>query len=257
MKISVAGIITILILLFFFCSTTSIKSGHVGVLTSFGKIQEETLRPGLNFKAFWKTCHKMDCKIKKEDIRTDCFSKDLQLVEFTTTLNYRLVEANAPKVFAEIGKDYLKQVTPRVEEVMKQEIARYNAEEIISKRDEIRRNIIAIISARVKSIVDVVDVVITDIGFSATYEKAIENKQVAQQEALKAKYELEKAKVESEKLITLAQGEAEAIAIRGRSIKNNPGVIQLEAINKWNGVAPTTVVLGAGTNDVPVVFPIK
>jgi regulator of protease activity HflC (stomatin/prohibitin superfamily) len=80
--------------------------------------------------------------------------------------------------------------------------------------------------------------------------------QFAQQEALRAKYELERAKTEAEKAIETARGEAEAIRVRGDALKDNPGVAQLEAIKKWNGVSPQTVVIGDGQN-VPVVFPVK
>lgn len=148
------------------------------------------------------------------------------------------------------------QVIPRVFEIIKQQIAAYNAEEVIEKREPIRLSILRACKDQLNEVVEINDVVLVNIAFSDVYEKAIEQKQVAQQEALRARYELDRAKTEAQRAIETARGEAEAIRVRGEALKDNPGVAQLEAIKKWNGVSPQTVVIGAGT-DVPIVFPVK
>lgn len=243
-------------LIVFARSFQSIAPGHVGVTTTFGRVNERILMPGLNFKPLWQSCTEIDCKVQQCASNTECFSKDLQLVTVAFSVQYRLPENNAVKVFSTIGLAYLSQVTPVIDEVLKQEVAKFDSEEIISKRDLIRANTSRILSERVKGIVDIKDVILTNVQFSDAYEKAIEQKQVAMQEALRAKHELDRATIEAQKLIAIAEGEAKAIRIKGEAINTNPKVVQLEAINKWNGVAPTTVVLGKG-EDVPVVFPVK
>lgn len=234
----------------------TIDAGHVGVVTQFGKVTGNVLNPGLHWLVPWQDCKKFDCRIQRLDGRTDCFSKDLQLIEIDLSIMSRLVPGNAINVYEKIGRDYLSQVQPRVLEILKQQVAQYNAEAVIEKREEIRFSILKSCKERLSDIVEINDIVLVNVAFSEVYEKAIEQKQVAQQEALRAKYELERAKTEAEKVIETARGEAEAIKVKGEALKDNPGIAHLEAIKKWNGVAPQTVVIGESSN-LPVVFPIK
>lgn len=234
----------------------SVDAGHVGVVTQFGRVTNRVLDPGLHWIAPWQDCQHFDCRVQKFDGDTECFSKDLQLIGVKLSLLATLPPERAKDIYQSIGRQYMSQVIPRVLEILKQQIAAYNAEEVIEKREAIRLSILSACKERLAEVVHIDDVVLVNITFSDVYEKAIEQKQVAQQEALRAKYELERAKTEAQREIETARGEAEAIRVRGEALKDNPGVAQLEAIKKWNGVSPQTVVIGAGA-DVPVVFPVK
>lgn len=237
-------------------SFVSIDAGFVGVVTQFGRVTGRVLEPGLHWITPWQDCHRFDCRVQKFDGDTECFSKDLQLVDVKISLLTTLNPVHAKNIYQTIGRNYMTQVIPRVLEILKQQIAAYNAEQVIEKREPIRLSILQACKERLSGVVDVTDVVLVNIAFSDVYEKAIEQKQVAQQEALRAKYELDRAKTEAQKAIEVAKGEAEAIRVRGEALKDNPGVAQLEAIKKWNGVSPQTVVVGASA-DVPIVFPVK
>lgn len=248
--------VAVIVLIIAARSFLSIDAGHVGVVTQFGRVTGSVLDPGLHWIAPWQDCHRFDCRVQKFDGDTECFSKDLQLVGVRISLLSTLRPDKAMEVFQSIGRNYMAQVVPRVLEILKQQIAAYNAEEVIGKREIIRQSILKACKDRLSDVVNVDDVVLVNISFSDVYEKAIEQKQVAQQEALRAKYELERAITEAKKAVEVAKGEAEAIRVRGEALKDNPGVAQLEAIKKWNGVSPQTVVIGSGA-DVPVVFPVK
>lgn len=248
--------IVLLVLLFLGRFFVTINAGHVGVVTQFGRVTGRVLTPGLHWLAPWQECERFDCRVQKFDGVTECFSKDLQLIDVQLSILATLRPERASEVYQTIGKQYMAQVVPRVWEILKQQIAAYNAESVIEQREPMRINVLNACRERLVDVVDVNDVVLVNITFSDVYEKAIEQKQVAQQEALRAKYELERAKTEAEKAIETARGEAEAIRVKGEALKDNPGVAQLEAIKKWNGVSPQTVMIGAGA-DVPVVFPIK
>lgn len=248
--------VAILVLVFLSRFFVTISAGFVGVVTQFGRVTGRTLDPGLHWLAPWQACERFDCRVQKVDGRTECFSKDLQLIDIDVSILTTLPPAKATHVYQSIGRNYINQVIPRVWEILKQQIAVYNAEQVVEMREHIRLNVLKACKERLADIVEVNDVVIVNLTFSEVYEKAIEQKQVAQQEALRAKYELERAKTEAEKAIETARGEAEAIRVRGEALKDNPGVAQLEAIKKWNGVSPQTVVIGDGQN-VPVVFPVK
>ena len=234
----------------------TIEAGHVAVVTEFGKVTNRVLSPGLSFILPWQMVYDYNCKVSKYEGTGECFSKDLQVIDVSLTMLSSLQAKNIRDIHTAIGRNYMSQSVPRIWETLKQSIAKYNAEEVIEKREQIRQEVLAICRERLSDVLEVHDIVLANISFSDVYEQAIERKQVAQQEALKAKYELERAKTEAEKQIEIARGEAEAIRIRGEALEKNPGVIQLEAIGKWDGKSPSTVVLGSDA-DVPVVFPIK
>ncbi|MGL6196098.1 MAG: prohibitin family protein [Thermoguttaceae bacterium] len=251
-------ILLIFLILICICSIRTVPVGHVGIVTSFGNVTGKTFDSGLHITAPWHHVTKLDTRILNTDTQTECFSKDLQLLQVKLNILTTLPRDRASSVFKTVGPQYLEQITPRVFEILKQNVSQYTAELIIENRDKIRTDVLSACRARLGDIVEFHDIVLTNIDFSDAYEKAIESKQVAQQESLKAKYELEKAKVEAEKAIATAEGEAEAIRIKGTALKESPGMAQLEAIKKWDGKAPQTVVLsGNDTQGLPVVFPIR
>jgi prohibitin 2 len=256
--ITVGVIAGLLLLAFMFCTRT-VDTGQVGVVTMFGKVTGEVLEEGLHIINPVKTVTSLNLRVVNTTERTECFSKDLQVVTITYTLLTRLPKENAINVFQNIGLDYVGRVImPRIQEVVKQQTAAYNAENLISNRNEIRLAIVKGVRDRLSGVVDIEDFAISNVNFSKEYEKAIEEKQVAAQQALRAENELQRAKIDAMKRIAEAEGEAKAIQVRGEALSRNPAVVQLEAIQKWNGVSPQSVMLsGEFANKLPVVFPIK
>jgi len=238
--------------------TRVVQVGHIGIVTSFGKILDGTLDPGLHFVMPWHSVVPIDCRVKKTSETTECFSKDLQLVTADITVLTVLTKEKAIRVYSTIGLQYLEQVKPRVFEILKQYVSRYEAETMIESREKIRDEVFKACQERLSDIVEVQDFVIVNIDFSKEFQSAIERKQVALQDSLRAENELKKAKIEAEQAVETAKGEAEAIKVRGEALLENPGVAQLEAIKKWNGIAPQTVVLQSpDAASLPVVFPIR
>ena len=99
------------------------------------------------------------------------------------------------------------------------------------------------------------DLVIQDVSLSKELESAIEAKMVQEQEAAKAKFIQQKAEIEANTAIIKAKGEAEAIRVRGRALQESPGLVQLQIVEKWNGVSP--LVIGAGGSGANILLPIK
>jgi prohibitin 2 len=151
----------------------------------------------------------------------------------------------------------MSQATPKILDALKAETAKYDAAEIIANRDKIRSEALKAAQQRLSNFVDVQDLSIVNVAFSADYAKAIEAKQVAQQRAEQAKYELQQAQVEAEKKVASAKGEAEAISIRGDALAKNPAVIELELINKWDGKSPETLVTSGGNGAGSIILPIN
>jgi prohibitin 2 len=251
-----ALLLAVIVVLLFF--TTTVETGNVGVVTNFGRVTGEVLDSGWHIVG--PVDHVTEMSIRTFTTQTDatCFSADLQAVTITLAVQTRITKDNAIDIFKNYGVDFMGQATPKILDALKAETAKYEAAEIIANRDQIRNEALKAAQGRLQGFVEVQDLSIVNVEFSADYEHAIEAKQVAQQRAEQAKYELQQAQVEADKKVAEARGEAEAIQIRGDALAKNPQVIDLELINKWDGKAPDTLVTSGGTSSVSsIVLPIQ
>lgn len=233
---------------------TSIKSGHRGVITEFGKVQETILDEGIHWVTpIVQNVVEMNVQTQKIEVGVSSASKDLQIVSATIALNYNLDPSHVNKVYQEIGKEYQTRIIdPAIQEAVKSVTARYTAEELITKRPEVKEDTRTELANRLKSQnIIVTDFSIVNFNFSKTFNDAIEAKVTAEQDALAAKNKLEQVKYEAEQRVSQAQGEAEAIRIQAEAIQNQGGqeYVNLKSIEKWNGVLPSYV-LG---NSVPFI----
>lgn len=200
------GGMIVLILLFGFYFT--IPAGYCGVLTTFGAASQNVLAPGLHFKLpVVQGVVKMNVQVQKNQVTEHAASLDLQDVETTVATNWNINDSDASWIYQRIGLEQVlndRIIQPVVSNAVKAVVAHYNAEELVTKRDQVRMQIEDMIRKNLKPYhvnVDVDGVSITDFQFSADYSNAIEQKQVAQQRAQQAEYELQQAKVEAERQI--------------------------------------------------------
>lgn len=226
----------------------SVPAGHVGVVTTFGKVSESALPEGLHLINPLSKVIKIKTQIQKAEVRGDAASRDLQSVSTSIALNYHLDGPSAPKFYQQIGLSYETNIiTPAVEETLKAVTANYTAEELISKRDEVRTKIRGALAERLREraggglVVD--DFSIINFAFSPVFNKAIEAKQEAEQLALKAQRDLQRVKIEAEQKIAQAQAEAESLKLQKQQV--TPELLRLReievqraAIAKWNGTLP-------------------
>lgn len=241
----IAGVIIGVIL--FFCSITFIKTGEIGITTRFGAVQERVLEEGMNFQIpFIEGVIKMNCKIQRAEQQLAGATKDLQDVDTYVVYNYQIDKAKAPKLYKEIGKRYIEiLVTPMINNIVKTNFSLYTAEEIITKRAELTSIITKELNEKLLSYgITINEFTISNVAFSEAYTNAIEQKQVAEQEAKKSQQELEKVKAEAEQKIVQAKAEAEALRIQNQEVTSE--VLKLreiearvKAIEKWNGQLPT------------------
>jgi regulator of protease activity HflC (stomatin/prohibitin superfamily) len=252
------GIILLGVLIIFLFFTTTVETGNVGVITNFGKVTGEVLDSGWHLVG--PVDHVTEVSIRTITTQTDatCFSKDLQDVTITLAVQTHITKENATEIYKDFGVEYMSQATPKILDALKAETAKYDAAEIIANRDQIRSEALKAAQQRLANFVEVQDLSIVNVAFSADYARAIEAKQVAQQRAEQAKYELQQAQVEADKKVASAKGEAEAIQIRGDALAKNPAVIDLELINKWDGKAPDTLVTSGGSTSAgSIILPIN
>jgi len=235
-------IIGVFVLTFILSAFGTIGAGERGVLLQFGAVQDKVFDEGLYFKIpFIQTVVKMDVKIQKDEVPASASSKDLQVVTSRIALNYHLDPNAVNKVWQDVGKNYnTRIIAPSIQEGVKAVTARFTAEELITKREEVKEQIKANLTIRLSEHAIMVDEFnIIDFEFSPSFNEAIESKVKAEQLKLKADRDLERIKIEKEQMIAAAQGKAEAIRIEAQALIQNPKVVELRWIEKWDGKVPT------------------
>ena len=226
------------ILLFLSLCVRVVNVGEVGVITRFGNITRQ-VHSGILVKLPWpvEQLTIMNIQIQKEQQDATAATKDLQTVTTTLALNYNLTADSADDVFRTIGTDYkVRIIDPVLQETVKSVTSQYNADELISQRSKVEASILEELTAKLgKRGVTVDNVSIVNFGFSAAFDQAIEQKQVAQQNAQKAEYELQ-----------TAQLQAQAQEVQAKTL--TPEYLQLQAIQKWDGHMPNYLGGGAVFN---------
>lgn len=258
----VAFVAALIIILLFF-SFASIGPGHTGVVTKFGAVSENVLQEGLHFKIPLVTkIIAIDNRVARVDVEAGSASKDLQTITATISVNYRVDRNSSAKIYKNVGKKYEDVVVrPAIQECVKSTTAKYNAEELITKRQDVGEQMKLALIDKIQPYGLSIEVFnIINFGFSEEFDKAIESKQTAQQLALKAEQDLARVKIEAEQKIAQAQAEAESLKVQKQEI--TPELLQLRQIEvlkeKWNGQLPTTVYIGDGSKDTTLLsIPLK
>lgn len=226
-------IVVIVVALFaLFTSVRTIGTGQIGVVTQYGRVTGRELTEGLSTVApfGFNSVSVYDIKVQKEVADTQAATKDLQDVTAEVVLNYHLNRGEVSKIHQTVGVQYKdKVVSPALSETFKSASAKYNAGELITERASLKKDVYDQLRERLgKYGVIVDDVSITNFKFSDSFAKAIEDKQVAQQNAERAKFNLE-----------AAQTDAQAQAAQAQTLSDN--YLRKLAIDKWDGKMPTTV----------------
>lgn len=217
-----------------------VGAGERGVVFSkFGGVQEGVRGEGLQFKVpFVQTIIPVDVRIQKSETDASASSKDLQTVHSRIAVNYHIAPDEASQIYQDVGTLYKERlIDPSVQEAVKAATAQFTAEELITRRAEVSVLIKEMLTARLMPRNIMVDEFnIVDFNFSTVFNQAIEAKQTAEQEALKAQRDLERIKIEAEQKVTEAQAEAESQRLQRETITST--ILQLRAIEKWDGVLP-------------------
>lgn len=231
-----------------------IDAGHRGVVMNYGKVQDTILDEGLHFRIpFVQSIRQVDVRVQKADVKAPAASKDLQDVAMDVVVNYRIDPTKVNRVYQNIGNNqevFERIIAPNTNEVVKASSARFTAEEIIQKRQDLKRLIDEALMIRLADygvILD--DVSLTEIDFSAEFNAAIEAKQVAEQRVQEAQFLADKAKKDAEAAINKAQGEAEAQRLQQQSL--TPLMIQKMWIEAWDGTMPKVVTDGGIIMQIP------
>lgn len=260
-RIIICGVAALVAIGVLLSSFTVVGAGHTGVVSTFGQVSENVLQEDFHFKAPWQKVTKMDNRIVKLEVSTEAFSSDLQTVSVNLAVNYRVDTAKSFSIVKNVGTQYEDVlITPAVNEVMKSIMASYTAEQSITNRDVISAALLEELNKKLSnSGIYVSDINIIDFDFSDVYVAAIEAKQVAEQEKLRAKIEQEQLTMEKESesarrvidaqaAAEVAKIEAEAAAYAGeKEAAANEKIaesltaplIEYYKIQQWDGKLPT------------------
>ena len=231
-------------------SIKSVPTGHTGVVTTFGKVEDFTLEAGVHFINPISKVIKIDNRTQKETVEMGAFSSDIQEVNVLYTLNYSIDKTNAQNLYRTVGLNYYETVIkPKIVENVKKVMAKYTAENLVSSRADVAMAIEASLTADLsKYNIQVVATSIENLDFTDAFTNAVEAKQVAEQNKLKAQTEADteiiKAEADAKVKLIEAQATADANDLLTESLTAD--ILQKLAIERWDGKLPT--VLSDGSN---------
>lgn len=216
----------------FLTQLRTVSTGEVGVVTSFGNVTGRELDEGLSLVAplWFENVTSYSVKTQKESASAAAATKDLQDVTGTVVVNYRLERGEVSEMHKTVGEEYVDiLVRPAIQEVFKASTAKYTAVELQTTRDKIKNDVVAGLKSRLTDRgITIEDVSIVNLEYSKEFTKAIEQRQVAQQNAERARYNLEKAKLD-----------AQSQDVQAKTLTKE--YLQMLAIEKWNGKLPNAV----------------
>lgn len=227
-----------------------ITAGHRGVIQTWGAVSDKVLTEGIHWRTpIAQSVIKVDVRTVKYEVDAAAYSKDIQTVDAKLALNYHLNPDKVNKIIQEIGSDYESRIiNPMIQESLKSVAAKFTAQELIEKRESVKDEIKAGLGERLSARnITVDELSIVNFDFSSQYEKAVEEKQVAQQDALTAKNKLEQVKFEADQRVAQAEAEAKAIQIQAQAITQQGGedYVNLKWIEAWEkggSKVPTTII---------------
>lgn len=246
MKAAIAGILGLVVIAFLIVLNpfTTVGTGERGIVLTWSAYNGTVLDEGLHVVTpFSQDVVTMNVQTQKTEAAVAAASKDLQTVSATVALNFHLDVNKVGDLYQKIGLDYENRIiAPAVQEAVKAVTAKFTAEELITKRSEVKEMTKTILAERLsRDFVIVEDIAIVNFDFSKSFNDAIEAKVTAEQSALAAKNKLEQVKFEAQQQIETAKAQAESIRIQAQALAQNQELVKLKAVEKWNGVLPTTM----------------
>jgi regulator of protease activity HflC (stomatin/prohibitin superfamily) len=244
-------IVFLIIFIFFWGSFVIVPAGHRGVVLWWGSVEKRIMGEGLNFKVpMAERVIKVDVKVQPHPFKEiDAASKEYQMVKLTGMMNFHIDPSYVNDLYQKVGLDFAnKVIDPAFNDFVKEVVPIYQITEILPEREDIRKRAMTKLGenlARYHIVVD--DIYFANIRFSPEYEKAVEAKQVAQQQVetqrqvlfqreIEAQQKVATAKGEAESILVVAHGQAKANDALSRSI--SPILVQYKSVEKWNGILP-------------------
>jgi prohibitin 2 len=252
------GILVFIAVVMLSSGTYIVDPGHRGVFVTMGKVSPTFAPEGFGFKAPMITSViPVSVRQQTNGLKAECYSSDLQQVSVDLRVLFRLPESGIVKIYQDYSGDpFDSLIAPRVSEAIKEVTANQTAEKIVKNREEIKNKALEAARTKLGKLLVLEDLVIQNISLSKELEAAIEAKMVQEQEAAKARFIQTKTEIEASTAVIRAKGEAQAIQVRGQALRNNPALVQLQIVEKWDGKAPLVVGGSAGGGAAQILLPL-
>jgi prohibitin 2 len=231
--------------------TYVVQPGYRGVAVTLGKVSPDFKPEGFGIRQpFLTHIEHVSVRQQTRSLPAECYSSDLQQVKVQLRVLYRVPEQSVVKIFQEYaGEPFDNLIAPRALEALKEAAAIQSAEMFVKKREEVKAKALELARRKIgEGFLEIVDLVLYDITLSPELEAAIEQKMVQEQEAERAKFTQIQTQIEADTAVIIARGEAEAIAIRGQALRENPSFFKLQVVQTWNGRSPLVVGTDGGAN---------
>lgn len=258
-KMSLLIAIVILFIVFImFCNPIAIVGvGERGVKVTLGRVSPQSYSEGVHFVTpFISKIHVMNVKTQKLSTPTEVYTKDIQQARISYVVNYNLMPNHVHEMYREVGKNYVDTILmPAIEGNIKDVIGKWNAQDLVANRASATADILNKLQTQLeKKYISVTSFQIIDINYSEVFERAIESKVTAEQEALKARNKTVQVEEEAKQKLISAQAEAKSMQIRATALTQNKALVEYEAVQKWDGKLPEYMMGGS----IPFInMPIK
>ena len=251
--------ISILVVIFIiWCNPMAIVGvGERGVKVTLGKVSPRSYEEGIHFVTpFISKIKVMNVKTQKMSVETEVYTKDIQQAKINYVVNYNLEPKHVHEMYRNVGIYYQDTIlTPAVEGTIKDVIGKWNAQDLVANREKATNEIYTKLHEQLKDDhINISNFQMTAINYSSSFERAIEEKVQAEQEALKAKNKTVQIEEEAKQKIISAEAEAKSMRIRATALTQNKALVEYEAVQKWNGKLPEYMM----GNSIPFInMPIK
>lgn len=230
---------------------SQVDAGNAMVKTHYGQVETRSYGPGMYYYNPWSTdIISMNTQQNKWGDETETYTKDVQKADVKFVLNYHLRADRAHVMYSRVGTDWADNILPQATiEAIKNELGKVDAVTLVATRGEVAEHIfntLRVKLARQDVILDSFD--LTNVKYTEAFEHAVEQKQVAVQTAIAEQNKTVAVTERAKQSVITAKGEAEALSITSTALKGDPKLIELKAIEKWNGELPTYM-----TGNVPFV----
>jgi len=238
----ILAVVILFIVFVMFCNPMAIVGvGERGVKVTLGRVSPQSYSEGVHFVTpFISKIKVMNVKTQKVNIATEVYTKDIQQAKISYVINYNLMPQYAHQMYREVGMNYVDNILmPVVEGNIKDVIGRWNAQDLVANRAVATADILVKLQNQLKErYINITSFQIIDINYSEVFEKAIESKVTAEQEALKAKNKTVQVEEEARQKLISAQAEAQSMKIRATALTQNKALVEYEAVQKWDGKLP-------------------